>query len=365
MIALNNILNGHPKMNDKIPEPIQTILKNGATTILSCSGGKDSTATGLYLKELDIPFQAIFCDTGWEHEDTYRYLCDVLPGLFGEIKWLTGGHKWPEKLKIPLLRDSGASKEEIDVQERAEAARMAATCEEYAREIEALLFDEWRPSEFVRRALQKAVFPARVLRWCTQETKFFPARDFLATLDHPLNVVGIRHEESRARSEMPEYEFDSGLDSDVWRPIIRWTLDDVIEIHKRHGVTPNPLYLRNASRVGCYPCIFSRKSEIAMVDDRRVSAIRLLEARVAELANIRHTRRDPAGSRKQPTFFQADRADESGSWHWPIDKVVEWSKTGRGGRQFELFAASPRDAGCMRWGLCDTGAHVGPFGGAR
>jgi hypothetical protein len=23
-------------------------------------------------------------------------------------------------------------------------------------------------------------------------------------------------------------------------------------------------------------------------------------------------------------------------------------------RQLELFAADPRDAGCMRWGLCDT-----------
>jgi hypothetical protein len=39
---------------------------------------------------------------------------------------------------------------------------------------------------------------------------------------------------------------------------------------------------------------------------------------------------------------------------WPIDKVVDWSRTARGGRQRELFAASAADEGCMRWGMCET-----------
>ena len=33
--------------------------------VVSVSGGKDSTATCLHLKELGIPYQAIFFDTGW------------------------------------------------------------------------------------------------------------------------------------------------------------------------------------------------------------------------------------------------------------------------------------------------------------
>lgn len=41
---------------------------------------------------------------------------------------------------------------------------------------------------------------------------------------------------------------------------------------------------------------------------------------------------------------------------WPIDRVVDWSRTRRGGRvedhQMELFSAA--DEGCMRWGLCET-----------
>ena len=43
-----------------------------------------------------------------------------------------------------------------------------------------------------------------------------------------------------------------------------------------------------------------------------------------------------------------------GSAHdWPIARVIEWATSGKG--QTELFASSPEDAGCMRWGLCDSG----------
>ena len=41
--------------------------------------------------------------------------------------------------------------------------------------------------------------------------------------------------------------------------------------------------------------------------------------------------------------------------NWPIDRVVEWSRTTRGGKkedkQIELFAGM--NDGCMRWGLCE------------
>lgn len=38
----------------------------------------------------------------------------------------------------------------------------------------------------------------------------------------------------------------------------------------------------------------------------------------------------------------------------PIDEVVRWSRTAFGGKQFEMFAPADRDAGCMRWGLCEV-----------
>lgn len=43
--------------------------------IVSVSGGKDSTATLLVAIALDTPnLQAVFADTGNEHEQTYEYL---------------------------------------------------------------------------------------------------------------------------------------------------------------------------------------------------------------------------------------------------------------------------------------------------
>ena len=38
--------------------------------VVSVSGGKDSTATCLYLQELGLSYEATFFDTGWEHADT-------------------------------------------------------------------------------------------------------------------------------------------------------------------------------------------------------------------------------------------------------------------------------------------------------
>ena len=40
---------------------------------------------------------------------------------------------------------------------------------------------------------------------------------------------------------------------------------------------------------------------------------------------------------------------------WGIDRVVEWSETKRGGKEWEPFIPASGEEGCMRWGLCDTG----------
>jgi hypothetical protein len=39
----------------------------------------------------------------------------------------------------------------------------------------------------------------------------------------------------------------------------------------------------------------------------------------------------------------------------PIDEVIGWSRTSRGGRQLPLLAEPPV-GGCMRWGFCDPPA---------
>ena len=301
---------------------------DGQRIITSVSGGKDSTATCLHLKEKGIPFEAVFMDTGWEAKQTYAYLRDELPSIIGPIRWLRA---------------------EVDLPPDKEAL---------ALEIEAML---GHYSAMARLCIKKMMMPARQVRWCTQASKVEPMHKWIDSLDESVvSVVGIRHDESEARKKMDEWEWSDKLDYWTWRPIIRWTMDDVVAIHARHGLSPNPLYLQGASRVGCWPCIFARKAEIRMIadsDPNRILVIQKLEAMIAELYRL--TKERAGLAYKPPTWFQhnSERTPDMAEtgYAWPIDRVVEWSRTARGGRQVELFTAPPRDTGCMRWGLCDTG----------
>jgi 3'-phosphoadenosine 5'-phosphosulfate sulfotransferase (PAPS reductase)/FAD synthetase len=301
------------------------------TYIASVSGGKDSTAMCLHLRELGLPFRAVFFDTGWEHADTYRYVRESLPDAIGQPVEI--------RYREPVL------------DERREA--MAA-------ELEAML--GWR-SPMVRWVLKRGMFPSRTRRFCTQELKYFTARDVMREAHAaglaPVNVLGIRADESVARSKLLERELDEDLDAMVWRPLLRWTVDDVIAIHQRHGVIPNPMYLRNANRVGCWPCIMAGKAELRLLskDEPRIRVIERLEAMVGQLAQERHDARGEVLERP-PAFFQGNRShgvqNEDGSWSIPcipIRRHIEWALTDRGGSQMLLDL--PDDSGCMRWGLCD------------
>lgn len=283
-------------------------LLKGRRVVASVSGGKDSAAMCLWLQEQGIEHDRVFMDTGWEYEVTYEYLRGPLTKALGPIA----------EIRAPLQMD-----------------------------------------ELVRK---KGIFPSRVQRWCTEELKLKPLQRHLRTLIEAghdvLSAVGIRAAESQSRARMTEAEFSDGLDCYVWRPILMWSEQQVIDIHARHGLRPNPLYLMGAERVGCGPCVMSRKSEIRMMADRfpeRLVQIRKLERQMTE--QLRERCASTGEEQRWPdlTFFQGPGAESRKNGEtWPIDKAVAWSRTSHGGRQFELFAPA-EDAGCMKWGLCDTG----------
>lgn len=280
---------------------------NGRRVVASISGGKDSAAMSLYLTELGIEHDRVFLDTGWEHQATYEYLRGPLTEKLGPI---------------------------TEIKPK--------------RQMEELI-------------LHKAMFPSRQRRYCTQELKVLPMQRHIRALqdagDDVVNTVGIRAGESEARSKMPEWEWQDGFDCEVWRPLIAWSEQDVVDMHHRHGLRPNPLYLQGAERVGCWPCIYARKNEvrlIADIDPQRIDRIRELERLVTLRAGERAIEKGQEGGPR--AWFQAK--DGSSGECWPIDRAVEWSRTSRGGRQFELFAAGERDAGCMRWGLCETNTEA-------
>lgn len=318
--------------------------------VASVSGGKDSAAMSLYLTELGIEHRRVFMDTGWEHEATYDYLRGELTRVLGPI-------------------------EEIRATEQME--------------------------ELVRR---KGMFPSRQRRFCTTELKIKPMRIYLDAVEpEALNVIGIRAEESAARAKLPAWEWSSEFDCEVWRPLLDWKLDQVIEIHKRHGLRPNPLYLMGASRVGCWPCIMARKGEIRLIadtDPKRIDRLRVLETEVTVKALERYPdyveseRKEHEERRANAQACMA--AFEAGvpieleqyasakavleidfrprpfagrSWFqaptgrtltMPIDDVVAWSRTPHGMPhavgQGELFTPGVSEDGCMRWGMCETAA---------
>ena len=281
-----------------------TDLINGRRVVASVSGGKDSAAMSLWLTEQGIAHDRVFLDTGWEHDKTYEYLRGPLTDKLGPIT----------EIKPPLLME-----------------------------------------ELI---LKKGMFPSRVRRFCTQELKVKPIMAYLAKLMEAgtdvINAVGIRAGESSSRARMPEWEWQDGFDCEVWRPLIAWSEAQVIAIHARHGLLPNPLYLMGASRVGCWPCIYARKAEIRLIADKdpdRIVRLRVLEERVGVAARARAAEKGQTLV-SDPAWFQAPLGDSGAAW--PIDKVVEWSRTARGGRQLELFSPQ-HEEGCVRWGLCDTG----------
>lgn len=304
-------------------------VKTPRVVIASVSGGKDSTAMCLHLKEQGIPYAPVFLDTGWENAITYDYLRNHLPKIIGEITW--------RRMEVELSDELEAIAQEFE-------ERMG------------------HHSSMVRLVLKKGMFPSRVRRFCTQNLKAFVIRDYLKALDdEPVNAVGIRAEESQSRSKMAEWEWIDEYDCDVWRPLIRWSEQDVVDIHTRNGVRPNENYLAGAKRVGCWPCIYCAKKELHHMaeDQSRIDLLADLEKVVTAQAKKRHEARGEPFDQTY-TWFQdpttradAARGIEAGT-PWPIRKVIDWAKTKRGGRQFELFLPPMRDRGCMRWGLCDT-----------
>jgi 3'-phosphoadenosine 5'-phosphosulfate sulfotransferase (PAPS reductase)/FAD synthetase len=272
----------------------------GRVVVASVSGGKDSAAMSLWLMEQGVEYRRVFADTGWEHPDTYAYLRGPLTEALGPIDEVRSEHGG----MADLVRGHG-------------------------------------------------MFPSRTRRYCTAELKIQPIAAYISTIGAPVvNAVGLRAEESTKRAAQPEWEPADdiyGADCLVWRPILRMTEDDVVAIHRRHGLTPNPLYLRGARRVGCWPCIASAKAEIRMVADStpwRIDEIRSLESEVTLRRGVLRAFFDATRGAIDPTASPAQPI--------PIDEVVGWSRTARGGKQFSLFGADQTESGCVRWGLCET-----------
>lgn len=178
--------------------------------ICGISGGKDSSALAVYLRERIPDMEYFFCDTGAELPETYEYL-DRLEVALGK--------------KIERLNPTKG-------------------------------FDHW--FEVYRGAL-----PSPQMRWCTKKMKIEPLEEWIGTAP-AVSYVAIRADESSRKgyvSTKPNITtvfpfIEDGIDKDGVMRI----LDDA-------GVGL-PSYYEWRTRSGCYFCFYQRKAEWVGLEER-------------------------------------------------------------------------------------------------
>jgi 3'-phosphoadenosine 5'-phosphosulfate sulfotransferase (PAPS reductase)/FAD synthetase len=320
------------------------------------SGGKDSTATALVAIEMHgrENCRFVFADTGNEHEATYEYALGYLP----------------EMLNIAVEVVSASFADEFAVKRR-NLARIAAGEPESSVYGKRKFKYKWTPT-LAARALEilhptgipyldlcmvRGGFPSRKRQFCTEYLKTKPLVEYqLARVDDGYAVwswQGVRIDESESRRNRLQGTgacvkgFDVvGGDLFINRPILRWKVKDVFEAHAIAGIEPNPLYRQGMSRVGCMPCINCSKDELAEIARRFPQHIE----RIAEwerLVSLVCREGSPV------SFFHLGTKNHSGNASTVMD-VVEWSKTTRGGRQYDLLEPTYDAEACSSaYGLCE------------
>jgi len=193
----------------------------GKTNWINVSGGKDSTALLLWTLDDELPnCRYVYADTQHEHPLVYEYM------TYLEEK--TG-------VKIERVQSEG----------------------------------------FLELCKRKGRFPSVKARFCTEDLKVRPLAEYMDaaepnTADDPHMVwVGIRREESPSRANLPEvmysnFKYPPRITSYQLRhhPLLDLVASEVFDLHRKHGIKPNPLYQMGMHRVGCFPCILSRRAEL-------------------------------------------------------------------------------------------------------
>jgi 3'-phosphoadenosine 5'-phosphosulfate sulfotransferase (PAPS reductase)/FAD synthetase len=300
--------------------------------IISVSGGKDSTALLLLAIELGAEnMQAVFADTGNEHPQTYEYL-DYLERSTGvTIRRVTADFSQNIAGKRLFVETKWREK---------------GVSESIIADALSVLHPTGNP--FLDLCVWKGRFPSSQAAFCSEQLKRLPITTqvqdpLLAVGDDVVSWQGVRADESLRRSllTMREHKATHAGGGELWnfRPILQWDVEQVFAMHRKHDVKPNPLYAQGMGRVGCMPCINCRKDELLEISQRfpeQVDKIRQWEAIVGK-----------ASKRASGTFFTSDERGHG------IDELVEWSKTARGGQQFDFFRSQESPQCTSSYGLCE------------
>jgi 3'-phosphoadenosine 5'-phosphosulfate sulfotransferase (PAPS reductase)/FAD synthetase len=214
--------------------------------VLGISGGKDSSALAIFMRDRIPDMEYFFCDTGAELPETYDYL-NRLEGALGK----------PIK-RLNSTRD----------------------------------FDHWL-------AVYQGTLPSPQMRWCTKNLKIKPLEAWIGD-DNAVSYVAIRADENRLGyiSTKPNitavFPFrDDGID--------RAGVDRILA---EAGIGL-PDYYEWRTRSGCYFCFFQRKHEWVGLKDRHPE---LYEKAIAYEEKVNYERTAMKG--RKYTWSQGESLEE-------------------------------------------------------
>ena len=170
--------------------------------VCGISGGKDSAALAVYMRDKVPEMEYFFCDTGKELPETYEYLARLEAYLGKPIDRLNADRDFDHWLKV---------------------------------------YGEYLPSP--------------QMRWCTRQLKIKPFEAWVGE-DDVVSYIAIRGDENRSGyvSTKPNIKPRFPFKEDA---IIK---DDVFRILEESGVGV-PKYYEWRTRSGCFFCFFQRKAE--------------------------------------------------------------------------------------------------------
>lgn len=301
--------------------------------LVSISGGKDSTATLLLAMERCVPnLMAVFSDTGNEHETTYQYIFDLEQKTGVPIFWV----------KANFVREIGEKRERLIRVVRGEKVPRNKWSKEQA--IRAIPHLNATGNPFLDLCILKGRFPSTKAAFCTTILKreTIQYQVYFPLLDQGYQIIswqGVRAEESPKRAALPVSDRQDGGVTN-YRPIHKWTAQQCFDMHKKYGIAPNFLYTQGMGRVGCMPCINCRKDELHAISERFPEEIDRIEKWEAIVG--------AASRRGSATLFTSDKRGHG------IRELVEWSKTTRGGKHYDLIPRTEDTTACSSiYGLCE------------
>ncbi|UXN67942.1 phosphoadenosine phosphosulfate reductase family protein (plasmid) [Devosia neptuniae] len=258
--------------------------------ILSLSGGKDSAALAIYLRDRVPDIEYIFHDTDKELPETYDYI-SRLEAVLGK----------------PIVRTTPTDS-----------------------------FDHWL-------TVYRGMLPSNHRRWCTKMLKLKPFEDYVGN-GPVVNYVGLRADENRTGyistkpNIMAVYPFqDDGL-----------VRADIIRILEDSGLGLPPYMNWGRSRSGCYFCFYQQKIEWVRLLETHPALFELAmgyEERSVQFGEQFYwVKNEPLRQLKEPTRVERIKLD------W--EKSEQRKKDRRGNRSLieTLGGLEPEDDGHLRDG---------------